>query len=148
MPILHDFALPKAIGDLEFPSATTDAFFVVFLASKDPQTNKAWCPDVVAAMPTLEATFSGENKPQAAFIDVGQRPEYDRRSSRRKTPLTTLYRWKDPNNVFRTVWKVNNVPAVIRFEKTGEGVKEVGRLIEGEILDEQRLASLVAPSSK
>jgi hypothetical protein len=46
------------------------------------------------------------------------------------------------------VWKVNNVPAVVRFEKTSEGVKEVGRLIEGEILDEQRLASLVAPSSK
>lgn len=50
--------------------------------------------------------------------------------------------------MFRTVWKVNNVPAVVRFEKTSEGVKEVGRLIEGEILDEQRLASLVAPSSK
>jgi hypothetical protein len=46
------------------------------------------------------------------------------------------------------VWKVNNVPAVVRFVKTSEGVKEVGRLIEDEILDEQRLASLVAPSSK
>ena len=79
MPISYDFALPQAIGDLEFPSATTDAFFVVFLASKDPQTNKAWCPDVVAAMPALEETFSGDNKPQAAFIDVGQRPEYGRR---------------------------------------------------------------------
>jgi hypothetical protein len=77
MPISHDFALPKAIGDLEFPSAAIDAFFIVLLASKDPQTNKAWCPDVVAAMPTLEATFSGVDKPQAAFIDVGQRPEYD-----------------------------------------------------------------------
>jgi hypothetical protein len=78
MPISYDFVLPKAIGDLEFPRATTDAFFVVFLASKDPQTNKAWCPDVVAAMPTLEETFSGADKPQAAFIDVGQRPEYGR----------------------------------------------------------------------
>lgn len=80
MPISYDFALPQAIGDLKFPSATTDAFFVVFLASKDPQTNKAWCPDVVAAMPALEKTFSGADKPQAAFIDVGQRPEYDCRS--------------------------------------------------------------------
>jgi hypothetical protein len=77
MPISRDFALPKAIGDLRFPSATNDAFFLVFLASKDPQTNKAWCPDVVAAMPALEATFSGDDKPQAAFIEVGQRPEYD-----------------------------------------------------------------------
>lgn len=80
MPILHDFALPKAIGDLEFPSAATDTFFIVFLASKDPQTNKAWCPDVVAAMPALESTFSGADKPQAAFIGVGQRPEYEQRS--------------------------------------------------------------------
>jgi hypothetical protein len=78
MPILHDFTLPKAIGDLEFPAAAKDAFFLVFLASKDPQTNKAWCPDVVAAMPALIAIFSGDDKPQAAFIEVGQRPEYDR----------------------------------------------------------------------
>jgi hypothetical protein len=84
MPILHDFALPKAIGDLKFPPATKDAFFLVFLASKDPQTNKAWCPDVVAAMPALEATFSGDDKPQAAFIEVGQRPEYDRRHFHRE----------------------------------------------------------------
>jgi len=76
MPILRDFALPKAAGDLVFPAAA-DAFFIAFLASKDPQTNKPWCPDVVAALPTLETTFTGANKPQAAFIDVGQRPEYD-----------------------------------------------------------------------
>jgi hypothetical protein len=65
-----------------------------------------------------------------------------------RTPLITAYRWKDPNNVFRTVWKVYNVPAVLRFEKTSEGIKEAGRLIEGEILDEERLTSLVSPSSK
>lgn len=77
MPIIRDFALPKAIGDLAIPAAT-DAFFVAFLASKDPQTNKPWCPDVVAALPTLESTFTGANKPQAAFVEVGQRPEYNR----------------------------------------------------------------------
>jgi hypothetical protein len=59
-----------------------------------------------------------------------------------------MYRWKDPKNVFRTVWKIHNVPALLRFEKTSEGVKEVGRLIESEILDEQHLTSLVSPSSK
>lgn len=57
-------------------------------------------------------------------------------------------RWKDPNNVFRTVWNVHNVPTLLRFENTGDGFKEVGRLIEGEILDEQRLASLMGSSSK
>jgi len=50
--------------------------------------------------------------------------------------------------MFRTVWKVHNVPAVLRFEKSSEGIKEVGRLIEGEILDEERLTSLGSPSSK
>jgi hypothetical protein len=65
-----------------------------------------------------------------------------------RTPLNIVYRWKDPNNVFRTVWNVHNVPALLRFEHTSDGVKEVGRLIEGEILDEQRLNSLVSPSSK
>ena len=65
-----------------------------------------------------------------------------------KNNTNIVYRWKDPNNVFRTVWKVHNVPALLRFEKTSEGVKEVGRLIEGEILDEKRLSSLVSSSSK
>ena len=65
-----------------------------------------------------------------------------------KNTTNIVYRWKAPNNVFRTVWKVHNVPALLRFEKTSEGVKEVGRLIEGEILDEKRLSSLVSSSSK
>lgn len=80
MPILREFALPKAITDLTFPS-TTNAFFIAFLASKDPQTNKPWCPDVIAALPTLEATFTGAKQPHVAFVEVGQRPEYERPSS-------------------------------------------------------------------
>ena len=74
MPIIRDFTLPKTASDLAVKSA--DAFFIAFLASKDPQTNKPWCPDVVAALPTLESTFTGANKPQVAFVEVGQRPEY------------------------------------------------------------------------
>jgi len=75
MPIQQSFALPKAVGDLILPSST-NAFFIAFLASKDPSTQKPWCPDVVAALPTLEATFTGAKKPQAAFVEVGQKPEY------------------------------------------------------------------------
>jgi hypothetical protein len=74
MPILRDFIVPKALSDLAFPSGT-NTFFIAFLASKDPQTNKPWCPDVVAALPTLESTFTGASKPQVAFVNVGQRPE-------------------------------------------------------------------------
>jgi hypothetical protein len=148
MPIIRDFALPKAASDLAVSSAT-NAFFIAFLASKDPQTNKPWCPDVVAALPTLESTFTGANKPQAAFVEVGQRPEYDHQKSLGRGIFAKLLcRWKDPKNAFRTEWKVNNVPALLRFEKTSEGVKEVGRLIEGEILDQERLEKLLSPSSK
>jgi hypothetical protein len=57
-------------------------------------------------------------------------------------------RWRDPKNAYRTEWKVFNVPALLRFEKTSDGVKEVGRLIEGEILDQERLEKLLALSSK
>lgn len=51
--------------------------------------------------------------------------------------------------MFRTVWNVNNVPALVRYEKTGGTVKETGRLIEGEILNEERLSQLIdAPAQK
>ena len=59
-----------------------------------------------------------------------------------------MCRWRDPKNAYRTEWKVFNVPALLRFEKTSDGVKEVGRLIEGEILDQERLEKLLALSSK
>jgi len=35
------------------------------------------------------------------------------------------------------------VPALVRYESVGGVTKEVGRLVEGEILDGERLASLV-----
>ena len=59
-----------------------------------------------------------------------------------------MCRWKDPKNVYRTEWKVHNTPALLRFEKTSEGVKEVGRLIEREILEQERLEKLLAGESK
>ncbi|CZT17468.1 related to Thioredoxin domain-containing protein C21C3.12c [Ramularia collo-cygni] len=128
MPIIRDFAIPKAASDLVFPPPATTVFFIAFLASVDPQTRRPWCPDVVAALPTLEASFTGAKKPVAAFVDVGSRLE-----------------WKDQKNVFRVGWNVNSVPALVRFEKSSEGgIREVGRLLEGEILDEERLGKLLS----
>ena len=75
MPILQSFTLPQTPADLPIPPSTNKTFFIAFLASKDPQTQKPWCSDVVAALPTLEATFTGAKKPQAAFVEVGQRLE-------------------------------------------------------------------------
>lgn len=76
MPIIRDFAVPKSPNALIFPPSATDVFFIAFLASEDPQTKKPWCPDVVAALPTLVSVFTGAKKPVAAFVEVGQRPEY------------------------------------------------------------------------
>lgn len=45
--------------------------------------------------------------------------------------------------MFRTTWNVNNVPALVRYERVDGVTKEVGRLIEGEILDGEKLGGLV-----
>lgn len=73
MPILRSFAVPKSIESLQLPADSP--FFIAFLASKDPATKQPWCPDVRAALPTLEASFQGQKQPTAAFVEVGQRPE-------------------------------------------------------------------------
>jgi hypothetical protein len=52
-------------------------------------------------------------------------------------------RWRDQKNIFRTTWNVNNVPALVKYERVDGVTKEVGRLIEGEILDGEKLAGLV-----
>lgn len=55
-----------------------------------------------------------------------------------------IYRWRDPKNVYRTNWKVLNVPALVRYEEVKGEITETGRLIEGEILDKAKLTSLLA----
>lgn len=56
------------------PSKTS--LFVAFLASTDPATGKAWCPDVLAAQPHIEAVFGG-NAADVMVAEVGQKDEYD-----------------------------------------------------------------------
>lgn len=107
--------------------------------------------------------------PVVAFIEVGQKTEYVFsfffpyffRYLFLSCFLTIFYpsflgkpnRWKNPHNVFRTQWNIHNVPVLVRYElvavavegntTTTKQVKEVGRLVEGEILDERRLQELV-----
>lgn len=106
--------------------------------------------------------------PVVAFIEVGQKTEY---VSSFFFPYVFCHlflvfspcsfssflgkqnRWKNPHNVFRTQWDIHNVPVLVRYElvavaveghtTTTKQVKEVGRLVEGEILDERRLQELV-----
>lgn len=106
--------------------------------------------------------------PVVAFIEVGQKTEYvfsffllfflSLFLLSLSCFLTIFYpsflgkpnRWKNPHNIFRTQWNIHNVPVLVRYELVGENtatttkqVKEVGRLVEGEILDERRLQELV-----
>ncbi|KAL3457688.1 hypothetical protein BJX64DRAFT_268458 [Aspergillus heterothallicus] len=128
MPILTDFLLPASAKELIFPTASTAGpFFLSFHASVDPATGKPWCPDVVAALPVLKETFSPEHAPTVAFVQVGQKPE-----------------WKDPANVFRTKWNLTAVPTLIRYESADGVVEEVGRLVEGQLLDRARLSAFVS----
>lgn len=50
-------------------------------------------------------------------------------------------------NVFRQKWAVSSVPTLVKFEKKDGGLREVGRLVEDEILDQQKLKALIAGNS-
>lgn len=113
-----------------------------------------------------EGKKSTTTPPVVAFIEVGQKTEYVFSFSfssfffccfflffspfSSSSFLGKQNRWKNPHNVFRTQWNIHNVPVLVRYELVGENtatttkqVKEVGRLVEGEILDERRLQELV-----
>ncbi|KAL3475451.1 hypothetical protein BJX99DRAFT_259397 [Aspergillus californicus] len=129
MPVLHHFKLPSSPALLSLPP--TSPTFISFLASPDPTTGKPWCPDVVAAIPVLTEAFSAPHAPQVAFVEVGQKDA-----------------WKDLSNVYRTTWNVSNVPTLARYESVDGAVKEVGRLVEGQILDRARLSAFIGSASR
>ncbi|CRG89212.1 hypothetical protein PISL3812_06248 [Talaromyces islandicus] len=129
MPIITDFPLPPSQDDLALPADSNSPFFIAFLASRDPTTGEPWCPDVRASLPHLTAAFSGDNTPQVAFVEVGQRPE-----------------WKDPSNTYRTDWKVSGVPTLVRYERVDGKVKDVGRITEVEILDQEQFKNFIKSS--
>lgn len=61
-----------------------------------------------------------------------------------KRQLISVSRWKDLKNIYRTQWKVNNVPALVRYQRVNGEVSETGRLIEAEILDKAKLQAFLA----
>ena len=46
-------------------------------------------------------------------------------------------------NGFRKRWDVKAVPQLVRYQRGDGGVREVGRLVEGEVVDEGRLRAFV-----
>ncbi|KAL4962461.1 uncharacterized protein BDV14DRAFT_106382 [Aspergillus stella-maris] len=132
MVILTKFTLPSTKRDL-FPEYPVDdtPFFLAFLASTDPATNKPWCPDVEAALPRLNETFVDSGARCCGYVHVGQKDA-----------------WKDLSNVFRTEWGVKCVPTLVRYEVVDGEVRDVGRLEEGEILDAEKLRGFVFEEAK
>ncbi|KAI8935081.1 hypothetical protein NX059_007676 [Plenodomus lindquistii] len=128
MPLNDTFQLPATPEDLlpllDNTSPTT--LFLLFLAPNDPVTRQPWCSDVRAALPVLNTVFSADASPVVHIVFVGQRAE-----------------WKEPDNVYRKVWGVKSIPALIRYEKVAKRVEEAGRLVEGELLDKGKIGAIV-----
>ena len=58
--------------------------------------------------------------------------------------LMRTSRWREPKNVFRTLWNINNVPALVRYQRVNGEIAETGRLIEGEILDKSKMQKFMS----
>jgi len=56
-------------------------------------------------------------------------------------------RWKKTDNTFRVDWDVHNVPVLVRYQRVDGKVKETGRLVEDEILDEKKLYELIGKTA-
>ncbi|OQR71514.1 thioredoxin domain-containing protein 17-like [Tropilaelaps mercedesae] len=84
--------------------ANTTAF-VYFVADRDAETNRSWCPDCVASDPVVEEAIKAV-KPKASSVlitcEVGDKPF-----------------WKNQANPFRTSedLKVTSVPTLLCYGK-------------------------------
>ncbi|KIM24968.1 hypothetical protein M408DRAFT_331442 [Serendipita vermifera MAFF 305830] len=101
------------------PQLPAGEVIIIFYASIDPVSGVMWCPDCRKVKSTIDWLFNGNDKPAAYIIYVGSKSE-----------------WKAPaKNHFRTDFKVDSVPTMIKYQ---DG-KEVYRLVEDEILDTNAL---------
>ncbi|KAJ5199642.1 hypothetical protein N7472_004846 [Penicillium cf. griseofulvum] len=124
MPIIKNFTLPSSVKELALSPASK--LFIAFISGPDPISKQPWCPDVRDALPHINEAFTGDDAPELALIEVGQKPE-----------------WNNPQNVYRTTWGTKNIPALVRYQQVNGEVTETGRLVEGEILDKQRLLAFI-----
>ncbi|KAF7715631.1 Uncharacterized protein PECH_002472 [Penicillium ucsense] len=131
MPIIKDFTLPPSPSQLDIPHdpspSNQTSTIIAFISGNDPVTQQPWCPDVRDALPHLDAAFAAPDAPAVAVISVGEKLV-----------------WKDSKNVYRTQWGINNIPALVRYQRVDGEVKETKRLIEGEILDKAKVQAFLA----
>ncbi|KAF1938026.1 hypothetical protein EJ02DRAFT_38315 [Clathrospora elynae] len=129
MAIIDNFEVPHSAQELPFPAQPNASFFILFLSSIDPVTKQPWCSDVRDTLPILNKMFSGSSSPTVHYAYVGSRAQYKETSGSR----------------FRIDWNIRNLPTLSRYERSSDGkVKEVGRLVEGELLDEKRTRDLTS----
>lgn len=57
--------------------------------------------------------------------------------------IQPTHSWKSPTNIYRTAWNVQAIPCLVRYERVDGEIREVGRLVEGELLDEARVRGFV-----
>ena len=70
MPIIADFQLPASPQDLPVPSDGSAPFYLTIISSTPPETGLSWCPDVRAALPLLDKTFSPADAPSMGYVPV------------------------------------------------------------------------------
>lgn len=70
MPIIADFQLPASSQDLPIPSDGSAPFYLTIISSTPPETGLSWCPDVRAALPLLDKTFSPADAPTMGYVPV------------------------------------------------------------------------------
>lgn len=73
MPITKNLTLPSSAKELAL--SPDSKLFIAFISSPDPITKQPWCPDVRDALPHINKAFSGDDAPELAIIEVGQKPE-------------------------------------------------------------------------
>ncbi|KAG8219581.1 hypothetical protein J3R82DRAFT_532, partial [Butyriboletus roseoflavus] len=116
------------LREVQFPDAASlsngKERIIIFFASRLPESNSLWCPDCLAAEDLIRNTFGSEQGPPAVLAYVGQRSD-----------------WKTPDNIFRKEpWKVKVIPTIIKLDEAGE---EIGRLVDGQNLISEELASFI-----
>ncbi|KAI9638780.1 uncharacterized protein MKK02DRAFT_41807 [Dioszegia hungarica] len=118
---------PHVLNQLGGPTAPKYTYLIFYSSIVDGpngQPKQMWCPDCRDVEGIVKATFGGAKQPKAVIWWVGEKAES---------------RWRTPTNHARSHWNVQSVPTILRLE---EG-KETARLVEGEILDQDRLAEFV-----
>jgi hypothetical protein len=144
MPIQDHFQIPASVHELTVLHDPEGKLFLCFISSTDPATNQPWCPDVRAALPRLEEAFSSENAPKLGYVHVGQKPEFVSVLPDCVGIILTGDRWKEMDNKYRKVWGINAIPNLVRYQGIDGVVTATGRLVEGEIMDEEKLSKFLS----